>query len=123
MNYELLLEGWCELGLGLLHSGAEIYRVEDTLHRLARAYHLTCEVFAIPNCLMVSVTDPEGRVHTRMRQATVSGTDIEGIERYNALSRRLCADPPQDPQDFLLAVRQTAANLRRYPAQDRKSVV
>lgn len=116
MNYELLLEGWCELGLGLLHSGAEIYRVEDTLHRLARAYHLTCEVFAIPNCLMVSVTDPEGRVHTRMRQATVSGTDIEGIERYNALSRRLCADPPQDPQDFLLAVRQTAASIRRYPA-------
>lgn len=115
MNYELLVESWCELGLGLLHSGAEIYRVEDTLHRLARAYHLKCEVFAIPNCLIVSVTDPDGRVHTRMRQATVSSTDIEGIERFNALSRRICADPPQDPQQVLLEVRQTAANIRRYP--------
>ena len=55
MNYELLVESWCELGLGLLHSGAEIYRVEDTLHRLAQAYHLRCEVFASPNCLIVSV--------------------------------------------------------------------
>ncbi|OUN20334.1 hypothetical protein B5G37_12545 [Pseudoflavonifractor sp. An85] len=117
MNYELLVESWCELGLGLLHSGAEIYRVEDTLHRLARAYHLQCEVFAIPNCLIVSVTDPEGRVHTRMRQATVSGTDIEGIERFNALSRKLCADPPQDPQQVLWEVRETAANIRRYPAR------
>lgn len=115
MNYELLVESWCELGLGLLHSGAEIYRVEDTLHRLARAYHLKCEVFAIPNCLIVSVTDPDGRVHTRMRQATVSSTDIEGIERFNALSRRICADPPKDPQQVLLEVRQTAANIRRYP--------
>lgn len=115
MNYELLVESWCELGLGLLHSGAEIYRVEDTLHRLAQAYHLRCEVFAIPNCLIVSATDPEGRVHTRMRQATVSGTDIEGIERFNALSRRICAHPPQDPQEVLLEVRQTAANIRTYP--------
>ena len=115
MNYELLVEGWCELGLGLLHSGAEIYRVEDTLHRLARAYHLSCEVFAIPNCLIVSATDPDGRVHTRMRQATVSGTDIEGIERFNALSRKLCADPPQDPQQFLRQVRETADTIRRYP--------
>lgn len=117
MNYELLVESWCELGLGLLHSGAEIYRVEDTLHRLARAYHLQCEVFAIPNCLMVSVTDPEGKVHTRMRQATVSGTDIEGIERFNALSRSLCSHPPQDPQQVLWAVRETASTIRRYPAR------
>lgn len=117
MNYELLVESWCELGLGLLHSGAEIYRVEDTLHRLAQAYHLQCEVFAIPNCLMVSVTDPEGKVHTRMRQATVSGTDIEGIERFNALSRTLCADPPQDPQQVLWQVRETASTVRHYPAR------
>ncbi len=116
MNYELLVESWCELGLGLLHSGAEIYRVEDTLHRLARAYHVSCEVFAIPNCLIVSATDPDGKVHTRMRQATVSGTDIEGIERFNALSRLICANPPQDPQEVLLEVRQTGASIRRYPA-------
>ena len=115
MNYELLLDGWCELGLGLLSCGAEIHRVEDTVHRLSQAYHVKSDVFAIPNCLIVSVTDHEGCVHTRMRQSTVAGMDIQGIEDFNALSRRLCANPPQDPQELLDQVRATRARLHWYP--------
>lgn len=114
MDYDLLLEGCCEVGCRLLGCGAEIYRVEDTVRRLLAAYGITGEVFAIPNCLIVSIADESGHTHTRMRRANVSGTDIEDLERYNALSRRLCANPPEDPGELLTQARQLSAGSRRY---------
>lgn len=116
MDYELLLEGCCEVGCRLLGCGAEIYRVEDTVRRLLAAYRVDGEVFAIPNCLIVSIAGEDGRTHTRMRRSPVSGMDIDDLERYNALSRRLCAHPPADPGEILTQARQIAGNARRYPA-------
>jgi uncharacterized membrane protein YjjP (DUF1212 family) len=115
MDYDLLLEGCCEVGCRLLGCGAEIYRVEDTVRRLLAAYGLSGEVFAIPNCLIVSVTDDQGHIHTRMRRAGMSSTDIENLERYNALSRRLCADPPADPGVLLAEARRIGDGVRHYP--------
>lgn len=115
MDYDLLLEGCCEVGCRLLGCGAEIYRVEDTVRRLLAAYGITGEVFAIPNCLIVSISDSTGHIYTRMRRSNVSGTDIEDLERYNALSRRLCADPPADPGELLAQARQISESSRRYP--------
>ena len=115
MDYDLLLEGCCDMGCRLLGCGAEIHRVEDTVRRLCGAYQVQGEVFAVPNCLIVSATDGQGRVHTRMRRAQVLGVDIEALEGYNALSRRLCANPPEDPGQILALARQVEAGLRRYP--------
>ena len=114
MDYDLLLNGCCELGCRLLGCGAEIHRVEDTVHRLCAAYQVDSEVFAIPNCLIVSVTDKQGHIHTRMRRAEIRGTDIEALEGYNALSRRLCANPPADPGQICGQVDQVTASLRGY---------
>lgn len=115
MNYNLLLEGICEMGYRLLACGAEIYRVEDTIRRLAGAYGVEADVFAIPNCLIVCITDDEGKQLTRMRQAKISGTDLNSLEEYNALSRRLCADPPADTGEILTQLKQVTAGLRPYP--------
>lgn len=114
INYEQLLDSATALGQRLLDSGAEIHRVEDSVQRLLRAYGVEGEVFAIPNCLIVSFTGPDGHVYTRMLRARVQGVNIEGIERYNALSRRLCAAPPEDTGALLDAV-QRAEPLRTYP--------
>ena len=84
LDYDLLLNGCCEIGCRLLGCGAEIHRVEDTVHRLCTAYQVDSEVFAIPNCLIVSVTDCHGKIHTRMRRAEAQGIDIEALEGYNA---------------------------------------
>ena len=116
MDYDLLLEGCCEMGRQLLECGAEIPRVEDTVHRLLAAHGLEGEVFAIPNCLWVSVPCPDGRTRTVMRRVRPSAVDIEGIERFNDLSRRLCAAPPDDPAELLAQCRETAQSLRRHPA-------
>lgn len=116
MDYDLLLEGCCEVGRQLLNHGAEIPRVEDTVHRLLAAFGLEGEVFAIPNCLWVSVPCPDGRTRAVMRRVRPASVDIEGIERFNDLSRRLCAAPPEDPAELLKQCRETAESLRRYPA-------
>lgn len=115
MDYEVLLDGVCEMGYRLLGCGGQIHRVEDTMRRLVAAYGLTCEVFAIPNCLIVSVTDENNHVVTRMRQAKVGSTDILALEEYNALSRRLCANPPEDPADIARQVKNVAASIRPFP--------
>ena len=115
MDYDVLLEGCCEMGVQLLRYGAEIYRAEDTVRRLLAAYGLEGEVFAIPNCLIVSITDPEGRAHTRMRRVPMSSVDVYGIERFNALSRRLCAAPPGDPGEILEQCRAEEAAVTPFP--------
>lgn len=95
MDYDKLLNMAAELGYRLMYSGAEIYRVEESAWRLLRAYGLEApEVFAIPNCVIVSVSTPEGHPITRMRRVPIHGTDIEQLERCNALCRRLCAETP-----------------------------
>lgn len=116
MDYDLLLEGCCEVARQLLRHGAEIQRAEDTARRILSAYGLEGDVFAIPNCVWVSASAPDGRRHTVMRRVPAPSVDIEGIERYNDLSRRLCAAPPGDPGEILARCRETEAGMRRYPA-------
>ena len=115
MDYDQLLEGCCEAGRQLLRFGAEIPRAEDTVRRLLAAYGLEGDVFAIPNCLWVSASAPDGRRYTVMRRVPASSVDIEGIERINDLSRHLCAAPPDDPGEIVRRCRETVAGLRRYP--------
>lgn len=115
MDYDTLLSGCCEVARELLRHGAEIQRAEDTMRRLLAAYGLEGEVFAIPNCVWASAREPDGRVCTVMRRVPSSTLNIEGIERFNDLSRRLCAAPPDDPAELLSQCRREAEQLRRYP--------
>ena len=94
MDYDALLNMGTELGYQLMYSGGEIYRVEESVRRLLSAYGLQPQVFAIPNCLIVSLNTPQGHPITQMRRIPVHGTDIELLERCNDLCRRLCSETP-----------------------------
>jgi uncharacterized membrane protein YjjP (DUF1212 family) len=83
-----------ELGYLLAMSGAETYRVEETVTRIFAAYGITAEVFAIPNCLHVSLETENQQPLTRMRRIGHHGNDLDCVERYSNLSRRLCARCP-----------------------------
>lgn len=98
MDYDKLLDMATDMGYQLMYSGAEIYRVEESIFRLLLAYGLNePQVFAIPNAIIVSVTTPEGHAITRMRRIPSHGTDIELLERCNSLCRQLCSQvPPLD---------------------------
>lgn len=113
MDYEHLLEGCGEVGVRLLSGGAEIYRVEDTIGHILSAYGVQGSAFALPNCLIVSLFTPDGRSCTRMYRTGAAQTDIEVIERFNGLSRSICASLPP-PEQLSQLARETAGQCRRY---------
>ena len=61
MDYYLLTDLAATMGYHLAMSGAETFRVEDTIHRILRAYGVECEAFAIPNCVSVSLEAANGK--------------------------------------------------------------
>ena len=95
INYDQLLDLATELGFRLMETGAEIYRVEESVQYILRAYGVeTGEVFAIPNCLIVSLTDTAGHASTRVRRIPAHGTDISLLEAYNEFCRNITESPP-----------------------------
>ena len=92
LDHDKLLNFATEVGYQLQMSGAEIYRVEDTVRYILTAYGVsTGEVFAIPNCLNVSLLTLDGQSLTRIRRVGIHGTDIYRLEALNALSRQVAS--------------------------------
>lgn len=115
MEYGKLLNLAAELGYRLMMSGAEIYRAEDSVGRLLKAYGLDSgEVFAIPNCLTISLRGEDGEPITRIRRIPEHSTNVELLELYNALCRELCRETP-DLDDAMERLQAVPQNQRTYP--------
>jgi len=95
MDYSNLLEFATDLGYRLAMSGAETFRIEESIGRILAAYGVSSEVFAITNCLTVSIETPDGKPITRMRRIGFHGNDLDSVEKYNNLSRRICNETPE----------------------------
>lgn len=113
MDYYLLVDMATELGYELAMSGAETFRVEDSIYRVLKSYGIESESFAITNCLTVSIEAQNGKPLTRMRRIGYHGNNMEAVERYNALSRRICAETP-DVDTAMRWLRETKASCRIY---------
>ena len=114
MDYNKLLDFATDLGYELSMSGAETYRVEESVYRILSAYGVESEVFAIPNCLIVSITTDDGQPQTYMRRIGIHGNDLDSVERYSALSRKVCAEKP-DPETAMQMLSQARASVRSFP--------
>lgn len=90
-----LLHLFLDIGEGIHRAGGEIYRVEDTIQRLATAYGaVRADVFAITSALEVTLTFQDDIELTRTRRIRGSGSnDLSRLQAYNDLSRRVCAHP------------------------------
>ena len=113
MDYNSILELATDLGYRLAMSGAETFRIEESITRILAAYGMDSEVFAITNCLTVSIETPEGKPMTRMRRIGFHGNDLDTVEKYSNLSRRICNEKP----DASLArqwLKETDASRRSY---------
>lgn len=113
MNYNTLLDMAAELGYRLAMNGAETFRVEESVNRVMKAYGINAEAFAIPNCLHVSIETAEGKPMTRMRRIGYHGNDLEAVERYSNLSRRICDECP-DPTEATQWLNDAAAKHKAY---------
>lgn len=113
MDYNLLLEMAVDLGYELAMAGAETYRVEESIRRVLLTYDLESEVFAIPNCIIVSIETPTGKPMTRMRRVGQHGNDLDAVEWFSSLSRAICNRKPT-PAEALQWLKQINARRKQY---------
>ncbi|MCI1965030.1 MAG: threonine/serine exporter family protein [Oscillospiraceae bacterium] len=96
MNYNDLVNTAVEAGYLLVANGAEIYRAEESMQRIFRAYGVeTGEVFVIPTLLEVTVIMPDGRPITRIKRVPQRTVNLDRVEQVNALCRHIWSDKPQ----------------------------
>lgn len=75
-----------EIGESMLTAGAEIFRVEDTVKRILKAYGIKeYSVFCISFIIIIS--DENGTFSRRVGKTNI---DLAKLDRLNALSREIC---------------------------------
>ena len=95
MNRNTLLDLATNIGYELAMAGAETFRVEESIQRIMGAYGVDAEVFAIPNYLVVSISDEDGTPITKMRRIGSHGNNLDAVEKYSNLSRAICNRKPE----------------------------
>ncbi len=113
MDYNSLLDIAMKIGYRLAMSGAETFRVEESVSRIMTAYGVNAESFAIPNLLIINIETPDRQTLTRMRRIGDHGNDLDAVERYSNLSRRICTEKP-NPKEALSWIHQADADKRTY---------
>jgi uncharacterized membrane protein YjjP (DUF1212 family) len=73
----------------MLTSGAEIYRVEETIVRICNSYHLRCESFVLPTGIFISIENEDGSMNTAFKRIRNRRVDLNRIDNVNSLSRDL----------------------------------
>ena len=95
MNYTLLMELSSKIGCGIAMGGAETYRVEESVNRILTAYGVESRVYSVPNSLIITIMIPGQPPMTQLCRMERKGTDLDAVEQYSNLGRRICAQKPE----------------------------
>lgn len=91
-DYKLLLDTAVLAGEIMLKSGAEIFRVEDTMQRILLLAHFKyTETYVTSTGLFATLDDPKYDSMTVLRRIHVRGTNMYRLHAVNEISRNLCA--------------------------------
>ena len=114
MDYRLLVDTALLAGEIMLSSGAETYRVEDTVYHILKVSNLErCDVFVVSMSIMVSIADSNLEAISRVRNVENRTINLGNIYYVNDISRKLCReditleDAHEQLQDLL--------KVKRYP--------
>ena len=100
------------LGEIMLKSGGEVYRVEDTITRLAKAYGANnTHVFCIPSNIVLTITINDTEI-THSRRVMSVETNLELLDRMNDLARTICRETP-DAAEFARLIKEKS-NIYHY---------
>lgn len=113
MEYTVLMNLVSEIGSRLAIAGAETYRVEESVIRILNAYGLTAKVYSVPNSLIITILVPDGLPITQLCRVDSRGNDLDAVEQYSNLSRRICAEVPP-PQQALQWLQSTEKACKHY---------
>ena len=94
MDYNLLMDLATDLGYELAMSGAETFRVEESVTRLLGAYGVNSDVFSTPNYILITIRRDDGTPITRMRRIGSHGNNMDSVEKFSNLSRRIVFRKP-----------------------------
>ena len=94
MDYAPLMHLVSAISTKLAISGAETYRVEESVRRICTAYGLDARVYAIPHSLFITIMIPGELPMTQLCRMEYLSTDLEAVEHYSNLSRKICAEKP-----------------------------
>ncbi len=93
MDVNKLLQVSAFAGQILLESGAETYRVEETIDKICLAFGVKqTDSFATPTGIFVSITYKE-QIYSTVKRITNRGVDLNKVDKINDLSRRLQKKP------------------------------
>lgn len=91
MDYNLLVETACLAGEIMLKSGAETYRVEDTMHHILKtAGAERTEELVVMTGILASISGKEMGTVTVLRRVSKRGTNLNNIVVVNGISRKFC---------------------------------
>lgn len=93
MDYNRIVQEILNIGEELLKSGAEIFRVEDSLYRMCRSYgFVRSDVYASQINIQMTVETPEGEIITQIRYIEMTSPHYDKLDQLNNLSRYVCAN-------------------------------
>lgn len=96
MNQKKVAQLALDIGYHMLRSGAEIYRVEDSIRYICSAYKLKeVDVFVIPATLILTVRTEDDTI-TLMRRLNRQFIHFDKVDKLNTLSRYITENAP-DP--------------------------
>ncbi len=73
----------------MLQSGAETYRVEDTISRILKSQEFeTVETFVIPTCIIATIDNPDIELITNVKRIKNRHVRLDKITMVNDLSRQ-----------------------------------
>lgn len=99
MDYNRIVQNILDVGEAMLKSGAENFRLEDSLYRMCKSYGFKrYDVYAIPSNLQITVETPEGDIITQIRQIESTDIDFDRLDYLNNLSRYVCANQPDEKE-------------------------
>ena len=93
MDTEKLLSLILKIGKLLMESGAEVYRIEDTMVRVANSIPEveSAQSYVTATGIMLSIT-VDGVTRTRVERVRSKDINLQTIDEINTLSRRCCRD-------------------------------
>lgn len=82
-----------EIASGMLSSGAEIERVEDSVERMCKSFGVKkTEAFAVTYMISVTITGDGYNGITQMKRVKTLDRNMERLSELNTLSRRICEE-------------------------------
>lgn len=116
MDYNRIVQGILDIGESMLQSGAENFRLDDSLYRMCKSYGFKrYDVFVIPSNIQITVETPDGDIITQIRHIENMDTNLDRLDYLNNLSRYVCANKP-DEKELQEKYREVMERPSQHPA-------